>query len=74
MVMSAEYRPILHPFISNGDVSIWVRILEWDIKHQTNNPTLMCGGGLRTNVMTLWKRWTIMIRAYFFPEYKYKEL
>ena len=32
MAISAEHRKKLQPFIGNGDVSIWVKILEWDNK------------------------------------------
>ena len=30
---------ILQPFTCNGDVSIWVKILEWDEKAQMNKQT-----------------------------------
>ena len=36
MAISAELSLNLQPFTGNGDVSKWVKILEWDEKLQTN--------------------------------------
>ena len=40
MAVGAERRSKLPYYTGNGDVSVWVKILEWDDKPKTNIKTI----------------------------------